>query len=109
MPVSELKKTLPSTIAGCWYIDEAPGIPKAHFSFSLETWPVVSPAALPGWKRVFALSTPQPFQDGAAAASFTGAGLAQRFGMDFASPDSVAPSRRADTHSAMERLSLSES
>src|SRR5207253_4007099 len=73
-PVSELKKTLPSTIAGCWYIDDAPGIPNAHFSFSLETCPVVSPAALPGWKRVFALSTPQPFQAGAEAASFTAAG-----------------------------------
>ena len=41
-------------------VDVAFGNPKAHFSFKAGTCSAVRPGS--GWKRVFARSTPQPFQ-----------------------------------------------
>src|SRR3954466_8104215 len=43
-PESEPMNTFPSTIVGCPYIDDAPGIPKAHFISRRETEAGVSPA-----------------------------------------------------------------
>src|SRR6266403_427220 len=54
--------TRPPTTTGCVPPELAPGNPNAHFSFRRGTSSTVIPAALAGWKRVFVIVAPQPFQ-----------------------------------------------
>src|SRR5260370_41633554 len=49
---------------GCVPPELAPGNPNAHFSFRRGTSSAVIPAASAGWKRVFVIVAPQPFQAG---------------------------------------------
>src|SRR5438552_15456759 len=60
VPSSLPRKRRPAAIVGWPNVDVAFGNPKAHFSFKAGTCCAVRPGS--GWKRVFARSTPQPFQ-----------------------------------------------
>src|SRR5215472_11803200 len=82
------------------YMAVALGNPKAHFSFSRLTWPVDKPAPLEDWRRLLALSTPQPFQDGPLM-SWIAELDEQGLGMFFAAPTSLESTLRPPTYSAM--------
>src|SRR5438105_14689123 len=60
VPSSLPRKRRPPAMVGWPNVDVAFGNPKAHFSFKAGTCSAVRPGS--GWKRVFARSTPQPFQ-----------------------------------------------
>ena len=66
------------------------------------------PASLALWKRVFAVSTPQPFhagpEDGSARRGLEG----QWFGIDFASPLAPVPAACVLIASAIMRFSVSD-
>src|SRR5258708_25216865 len=80
-------------------VDVAFGNPKAHFSFSAGTCSAVRPGS--GWKRVFARSTPQPFQ---AALLLGSAALA---GQNPARDSAVAVTRERNAATARRSLAPS--
>src|SRR6476646_1009245 len=103
-PLSLPTNTLPATIVGCDADVSPVGNPNAHFSFRLGTWAAVSLAPRAAWKRVFALSSPQPFHAGAFVMLVIAGLVAHLFGMFFASPAAELPIGRAAMNSATRRI-----
>src|SRR5215471_11658952 len=103
-PLSLPTNTLPATTVGCDAEVSPVGNPNAHFSFRFGTCAAVRPAPRAGWKRVLALSIPQPFQVGAFVMLVIVGLLGHLFGMFFASPAAELPIGRPDMNSARRRI-----
>src|SRR5580698_4913846 len=98
--------TRPPTTAGCAKAEVPPGKPNAHFNFRLGTLAALRPAAVAGWKRVFAKLFPQPFQSLSGERCRGGFAL-QWFGIDAESPACLEPRNWPDSDSATRRRSAS--
>ena len=73
-----------------------PGMPNAHFSVSLGTLRVVSPAAAAGWNRALVGSFPHPFHRGSFDGSGSAAGwVAQRPSVGSAGGDAIGDRKAA--------------